>query len=752
MVKNKIYIHKSIILFITFILIITVPSVFSLTIEDTVQNFENTINLYNNNEISVAQLIVLLEDYMDENQRYLQENDLQGWNKQEIKNALRKYQTEYGYVIDAHDLHIFIGLYEPTSGYYGFGYSISGRKYSKSHFDNQWGRDIENFKNQMLIKYKNDDYDFSDLIQNWHDVTLPAFHVTYQECLNYMSNFMDEISNKNLPNHLSDIVYYPETSNERLFFTTIYEETQSECMNECQSQEWIEDEMCNEICASYRAKFGLLGHCSESEPFNFIGLGRVGFGMSRTQLEYMQNADSFFMSQPHMKECEPYHYEGTLYLRKKLQESLNNNFFDWYVNDFLGNDFEKYKDPGSGIKRIMGFFELTAKIVSETLECKGENSWPNEFQKININYKNGDYEFIIWEELESERRFNVDMWSTYYRYNIVPNKNIMKELINRQLSEQSSFGPPQQEIEKIKSQKEAMDLIDKVIKGFGDSMDFEVILKDKDEIIANRYISINKDVIIKISEQTSNDIDFKAIIEFDDLYDFLKRLSYIDFQQIRGPGWSTKRSPLMIGERIGLIFDFWSAFSIEPWRTKARLTTRIKTVVSFLQEMNDASPNREQTIEELNEQMDQEIRRQDVEIIDEKPDVSIEQKGDSIIFKLEMTHPGGTSISEYKAINLKSDYPDFKLTGLEGDDSISIILGSQQTGWTFYYGEWMDMTRMQSWDNLWESYYGTFEFAYSTILRENKDEIVLNPEPGVTMRIYDIQMNPQISASEFSPN
>ena len=617
----------------------------------------------------------------------------------------------------------------------------------------------------MSIKYRNDNYDFSELIQNWHDATLPAFHVTYQECLDYMGSFMDEITNQNVPNHLSDIVYYPETSNERLFFTTIYEETQNECMNECQTHEWIGDEKCNEICSSYPAKFGLLGHCSKSEPFNFIGFGRVGFGMSKTQLEYMQNADSFFMSQPHMKKCEPYHYEGTLYFRTKLQESLNDNFFDWYFDDFLGDDVEKFKDPGAGIKRIMGFFELTAKTVSETLECKGENSWPNEFKKLNIEYKKGDYEIVIWEELESSRSFSVDIWSTYYRYNIVPNKNIMKELIKRELSEQSSFGPPQHEIENIKSHEEAMDLIDRVIRGFGDSMDFELILQDDNEIIANRYVSINEDVIIKFSEQSINDIDFTATIEFDDLYDFLGRLSYMDSQQIRGPAWSTKRSPMMVGERIGLLFDFWSTFSIEPWTTKVRLTTRIRNIVNFLQEMDEASPSREKAIEELNEQMSQEIRREDrpTEVIDERPtetiaerpDISTEQKGDSdsIIFKLEMSHPGGTSISEYKAINLKSDYPDFKLTGLEGDDSISIILGSQKEGWTFDYGEWMDMTKMfQSWDNLWESYYGTFEFAYSEILRESKDEIVLNPEPGVTMRIYDIEMNPQISASEFSPD
>lgn len=747
MIKNKLYIHKPI-LFIVFILAITlmIPSVFSLTMKDTIQNFENTINLYDDNEISVAQLIILLENYMNENQEYLQENNLQGWSKQEAENALRKYKTDYGYVIDTHDLHIFLGIYETTPGFYGFGYSVGGKKYPKAHLDNQWKLDIETFKQELSIKYKNNNYDFSDLSQNWRDITGPAFHVSYQECVNYMSSFMDEVHKKNLPDYVSDVYYYPEpTSNSRIFFTTIYEETKSECMDECR----LEEEVCDKICSSYPTKIGISGHCSKSEPYNFISLSRMSSTSSKP-MEFMNGAISFFDSQPNIKECEPYDYDGRLYFRTKLQESVDNDFFDWYMNDFLGDDFEKYIKAGSGFRRIMGFLENTAHKISESLMCKGLDAWPNEFQRIHVDYKSENAQFEIWEDLESVRGFDIDMWTTYYKSSILPKKNIMKQLIKHQLSEQSSFGPPQHEIDKIKSQKEAMELIDKVTSGFGDSMDFGILLKDDDEIIINKYVSINEDVIVKISDDMLNEIDFTATVEFDDLYDFLERMSIIEFEQIKSPYWSTKRSPMMIGKRIGLIFDFWGAFSIEPFTTKVRLTTKLRNIVNFLQEMNGAKPSEKELIEELDEQLSQEVRNQDVQVInDESEHVA---SSESIIFKIETTYPTGAKLHEYKAINLNNDYPDFKLTGLQGDDSISIISGSQKTGWTYYYGEWMDMTRMESWDNLWESYYSQFEFAYSTILRKNKDEIVLNPEQGVTMRIYDIDMNPQISESEFNPN
>ena len=109
MIKNKNLNHKpKLLIASTLLVILTASPVFSLTIEDTIQEFENTINLYDSNEISVAQLIVLLEEHMNENQRYLQENDIAGWDKNDIEYALRSYKTEYGYVIDTHDLHVFI--------------------------------------------------------------------------------------------------------------------------------------------------------------------------------------------------------------------------------------------------------------------------------------------------------------------------------------------------------------------------------------------------------------------------------------------------------------------------------------------------------------------------------------------------------------------------------------------------------------------------------------------------------------------
>jgi hypothetical protein len=84
-------------------------------------------------------------------------------------------------------------------------------------------------------------------------------------------------------------------------------------------------------------------------------------------------------------------------------------------------------------------------------------------------------------------------------------------------------------------------------------------------------------------------------------------------------------------------------------------------------------------------------------------------------------------------------------------DVIYIINGVQQKAWMYSNGQWTDIsstynTQWSTWTSLFNDYLsglsnwsGTGDYSHT------------NPSTGETLRIYDIQVNPQLPDSEFAP-
>ena len=502
-----------------------IPSVSaSVSITDTLHNFEETATKYDNGEISVAQMIILLENHHDEKQRKMNKENFLGWSKTELENALKEYKETHGYVMKTHDMQIFMGIYSDDEKHYDWGYSVGARRYTKSYYENQLADDIKSFKESLREAYLSNKPNFKELGVEFRDVLGPIYKLDYDECVNLMSGEMDEVTTDNLPSYAQKGGNYRLTppKDGKLFKTTIYEDSKSECMEKC----WFDDD-CEKICENYPNTLLLSGFCSEK--VSYLSVTREGF--RKDFFNFVQKISSARQSTPHTKKCEPYSYEANLYFREKLQESLNKEFFDWYVNDFLGNDMEKYLNPTSGFERLMGFFHQTSQQVSNSLNCKGQNEWPDEFEKVNVDYKNGNVEFHIWEELKSVSHKDVDMWSTLYKYKIMGDKDMMRDLIEHQLSDKSTIAPPANEIDVVKQDEKAMTVLDKLTSGFGDSLDFEITLKDGNEDVFTRYVTINDDIIFKISNSQTNakesELDFAATLTLDYLYYFSNTITSI---------------------------------------------------------------------------------------------------------------------------------------------------------------------------------------------------------------------------------
>ncbi|MFO8015746.1 MAG: hypothetical protein R6U32_01435 [Candidatus Woesearchaeota archaeon] len=570
--------------------LVAIPSAFSLAPGDTLQKFEETARMYDIGEISVAQLVILLENHKAIMDNRLKEKGMAGWSRSEVEGALDEYKTEYGHMMRAHDLNIFLGMHSPDDEHYRLGYNIGARKYPDSYYKDEFDDDVRSLIDNIKGYYENGKPSVSEVGRQSFDVFEVMWNInTYDGCVGVMEGLsvMEETSGNELADWFFD--YHPKDS--RIFSAAILEETKEECMrsHDCRGRD-----DCVEQCGSNPPRFQLIGICSKSDPENnYFVLEHSGY---KSGLSYGNDVLNRISGARKPKKCEPWNYEPALYLRMKLQDAVDERFFDWYVHDFLGEDVDKHINSGDGFERLMQLFADSEMKVSETLECKGKDSWPDEFEKIEIDYVDGNIEFHIWEEMVHVDGRGIVMWSTLYRYRVLGDKGLMRQIIKRQLSENSAFEPGPEERREIKSEEHAMEILHKLTSGFGDSLDFKFILEGGEENIFSRRISINDDVIFRVAEDGPRDLDFTASLTFDDFYEFIDKATSMNARAVNGPGWvdTDSMTPMMISERIGMVFKLWNSVSVDPVMAKLRLSAKIGNMLSYLKEIGDQSSSEQE--------------------------------------------------------------------------------------------------------------------------------------------------------------
>lgn len=130
------------------------------------------------------------------------------------------------------------------------------------------------------------------------------------------------------------------------------------------------------------------------------------------------------------------------------------------------------------------------------------------------------------------------------------------------------------------------------------------------------------------------------------------------------------------------------------------------------------------------------------------------QQASSLKFSVSST---GTSEPYAYTLQVKNIGTQDMMLRVEGtlpgvsQDVIYIINGVQQKAWMYSNGQWIDIsstynTQWSTWTSLFNDYIaglsnwsGTGDYSYT------------NPSTGETLRIYDIQVNPQLTDSIFAP-
>ena len=178
-------------------------------------------------------------------------------------------------------------------------------------------------------------------------------------------------------------------------------------------------------------------------------------------------------------DCES-QIKGLVKLRKAFQDEMTNDFARWYFEDFIGDDPEKVVN-GDGLRRVLHVLTQNEEEIANNLFCNnnGEIKWPEGFKQFEINYNNEHVNLEVWEKMVPVEGNSIKHWTTLYKYAWVPEKELVKKLIDYQMAKKNSFGPNAKETAEIKADEGKMEIINRLANKYGGSFDVMLELAKK---------------------------------------------------------------------------------------------------------------------------------------------------------------------------------------------------------------------------------------------------------------------------------
>jgi len=256
-------------------------------------------------------------------------------------------------------------------------------------------------------------------------------------------------------------------------------------------------------------------------------------------------------------------------IRKVLQEDTNDEFAEWYFEEFLQEDYDRILNGGNGFKEVLWRIIRNEEEISDRMHCAETKEWPKGFEKIDITYKNNNTNVEVWEKFIPVEWDNMRYYTTLFKYSWVPDKELLKELIDYKMAETETIGPSAKDIAEIKSDEGKMEIVERLSEKYGGSFDVKLELAEEDENIVLRYLQINPQVIIKISEEVPEDTDISIKVDYNTLYNFINYMSYtLESDRIEGPRWihiEEDEGPGKFFSVLGAVSKMWrEGITIKP--------------------------------------------------------------------------------------------------------------------------------------------------------------------------------------------
>ena len=151
-----------------------------------------------------------------------------------------------------------------------------------------------------------------------------------------------------------------------------YEDCSDDCEEEEICNEWVDSELsvninCNEDWSDIH-----LGGWNKFERYNAINEG----------MDW---------------NCED-QIQSLVTLRKVIQKDFDEDFVRWYFDEFIGKDYFKIIHGGDVLHDIVWKLIRIEEDLSYSLHCSETGEWPDGFEKIDINYNDGNTHFEVWEK------------------------------------------------------------------------------------------------------------------------------------------------------------------------------------------------------------------------------------------------------------------------------------------------------------------------------------------------------------------
>ena len=123
----------------------------------------------------------------------------------------------------------------------------------------------------------------------------------------------------------------------------------------------------------------------------------------------------------------------------------------------------------------------------------------------------------------------------------------------------------------------------------------------------------------------------------------------------------------------------------------------------------------------------------------------------SLDYKCDLTSPTGTLTYRFRARNIGTANMDIRV---DMADIVYILSGSQREGWVYVAGQWMSFSDMgYNFDEQWNTQYGTFTGLKESLIAAGWTGGEWSGTwGGMTVRIYDIDVNPSLPDSLFRPD
>ena len=354
-------------------------------------------------------------------------------------------------------------------------------------------------------------------------------------------------------------------------------ETNKKCNHECKEQEKCEEQPDGEIRIN--------GNCGKYN--SDINIGANGPG-----LDYFNELNNFHMDMGCGEQIKP-----LVELRKIYQKDINEEFARWYFEDFIGDDPEKVMNGGNGLRRMLEMLTWNENEISQGFHCGPmENAaWPEGFKRIEFTYDNENTHVEVWEKSIPVEFTPVKHWTTLYKYAWIPEKEVVKKLIDYKMSELNTIGPSAKDVAEIRSDEGKMAIINNLADKYSGSFDVRLELVDEEGSIAKKYLQINPDVAVIVTDvEPEDDEDISITIDYDLLYGFINYITFeIEGDKIQGPHWvniDDDGGPGQFFSIVGGLSKLWrEGVKIRPRYALFKMFFNTGDIISLMKESESSS-------------------------------------------------------------------------------------------------------------------------------------------------------------------